>query len=144
MRCSWGCVAVLLLNAALEYVYSLSQYRARIQFPDLLQRPRLPVFASAIFQSKFAKYFYWASVPGWALGIWLLHGRPRTLVLAATVTAVLLCVYTATYLYLEGDWWLPLPIYIEHALFAPFWTAAIARLLGLAGSDGCARFPMDA
>jgi hypothetical protein len=55
-----GWVAVLLLNAALEYVYSLSQYRARIQFPDLLQRPRLPVFASAIFQSKFAKYFYWA------------------------------------------------------------------------------------
>jgi hypothetical protein len=62
-----GWVAVLLLNAALEYVYSLSQYRARIQFPDLLQRPRLPVFASAIFQSKFAKYFYWASVPGWRL-----------------------------------------------------------------------------
>ena len=90
VRCAvlGGCVAVLLLSGALEYVYSLSQYTARVQFPDLLQRPRLPVFASAIFQSKFAKYFYWACVPGWALGIWLLHGRPRTLVLAAAVTAV--------------------------------------------------------
>jgi hypothetical protein len=132
VRCAvlGGCVAVLLLSGALEYVYSLSQYTARVQFPDLLQRPRLPVFASAIFQSKFAKYFYWACVPGWALGIWLLHGRPRTLVLAAAVTAVSLSVYAAAYLYLEGEWWLPLPIYIEHALFALFWTAAIAGYWG--------------
>jgi hypothetical protein len=35
-----GCVAVLLLSGALEYVYSLSQYTARVQFPDLLQRAR--------------------------------------------------------------------------------------------------------
>jgi len=33
-----GCVAVLLLSGALEYVYLLSQYTARVQFPDLLGR----------------------------------------------------------------------------------------------------------
>jgi hypothetical protein len=49
---------------------------------------------------------------------------------AAAVTAVSLSVYTAAYSYLEGDWWLPLPIYIEHALFALFWTAAIAGYWG--------------
>ena len=38
--------------------------------------------------------------------------------------------YSAAYLYLEGNWWLPLPIYIEHALFALFWTAAIAGYWG--------------
>jgi hypothetical protein len=124
------CVAVLFLSGALEYVYSLSQYTARVQFPDLLGRPRLSVFASAIFHSKFAGYFYWACVPGWALGIWLLRGRSWTLTLAAAVSAVSLSAYAAAYLYLAGDWWLPLPIYIEHALFALFWTAAIAGYWG--------------
>ncbi len=83
VRCAvlGSCVAVLLLSGALEYVYLLSQYTARVQFPDLLQRPRLPLFASAVFWSKFARYFYWACVPGWALGIWLLRGRAWTLTL---------------------------------------------------------------
>ena len=38
IRCAvlGGCVAVLLLSGALEYVYSLSQYTARVQFTDLL------------------------------------------------------------------------------------------------------------
>ena len=39
--------------------------------------------------------------------------------------------YVTAYLYLElGNWVLPLPIYIEHALFALFWTAAIAGYWG--------------
>src|SRR5215471_9684921 len=72
-----GCVAVLALSGALEYVYSLSQYTARVQFPDLLQRPRAIETTSVFFLSKYAKYFYWTCAPGWVLGIWLLHGRPR-------------------------------------------------------------------
>jgi len=123
-------VAVLFLSGALEYVYSLSQYTARVQFPDLLQRLRLPTTASAVFNSKYAKYFYWSCVPGWALGIALLRGRPRILVLAAAVSALSLLAYSAAYLHLEGNWWLPLPVYIEHALFALFWTAAIAGYWG--------------
>ncbi len=132
VRCAvlGGCVAVLLLSGALEYVYLLSQYTARVQFPDLLQRPRLPLFASAIFWSKFARYFYWACVPGWALGIWLLRGRAWTLTLAAAVSAVSLSAYMTAYLYLDGNWWLPLPLYLEHALFALFWTAAVAGYWG--------------
>jgi len=133
VRCAvlGSCAVVLLLSGALEYVYSLSQYTARVQFPDLLQRPRLPLFASVIFQSNFAKYFYWACVLGWTLGIWLLHGRAQALVLAAAASAVSLIAYTIAYLYLElGNWVLPLPIYIEHALFVLFWTAAIAGYRG--------------
>src|SRR6266849_9562763 len=134
VRCAvlGSCVIVLLLSGALEYVYSLLQYTARVQFPDLLQRPRLPEFASVIFRSNVAKYFYWACVPGWTLGIWLLHGRAQALVLAAAASAVSLVAYATAYLYLElGNWVLPLPIYIEHALFAPlFGTAAIAGYRG--------------
>jgi hypothetical protein len=126
-----SCAAVLLLSGALEYVHLLSEYTARVQFPDLLQRPHLVAFASVIFQSNFAKYFYWAYAPGWTLGIWLLHGRAQSLVLAAAASAVSLVAYATAYLYLEvGNWVLPLPIYIEHALFALFWTAAIAGYWG--------------
>src|SRR5215831_4593482 len=132
VRCAvlGGCVTVLLLSGALEYVYSLSQYTARVQFPDLLQRARSLETTSVFFVSKYAKYFYWACVPGWVLGIWLLRGRLRILVLAAAVSALSFVAYSTAYLYLEGNWWLPVPIYIEHALFALFWTGAIAGYWG--------------
>src|SRR5262249_28531687 len=125
-----GCVAVLALSGALEYVYSLSQYTARVQFPDLLQRARSLETTSVFFVSKYAKYFYWASAPGWALGIWRLRGRPRILVVAAAVSALAFLAYSTAYLHLEGNWWLPVPIYIEHALFALFWTGAVAGYWG--------------
>jgi hypothetical protein len=132
VRCAvlGGCVAVLLLSGALEYEYSLSQYTARVQFPDLLKRPRTLETASVIFVSKYAEYFYWACAPGWALGIWLLRCRPRILVLAAAVSALAVLTYSTAYLQLEGSWWLPVPIYIEHALLALFWTGAIAGYWG--------------
>jgi hypothetical protein len=132
VRCAvlGGCVAVLLLSGALEYVYSLSQYTARVQFPDLLRRPRLPETTSVFFLSKYAGDFYWACVPGWALGLWLLHGRPRLLVLTAAVSALSFLAYATAYLHLAGNWWLPVPVYIEHALFALFWTGAIAGYWG--------------
>jgi hypothetical protein len=134
VRCAvlGGCVALLFLSGALDYVYSLSQYTARVQFPDLLQRPRLPQTTSVIFKSKFAAYFYWSCLLGWVLGIWLLRGRPRALVIAAAASAFSFLVYSMAYLHLEGNWWLPLPIYIEHALFALFWTGAIAGYWGAA------------
>src|SRR6516164_9292953 len=125
-----GCVAVLALSGALEYVYSLSQYTARVQFPDLLQRPRALATTSLFFESKYAKDFYWACVPGWALGLWLLPGRPRILVLAAAVSALSFLAYATAYLHSTGNWWLPVPIYLEHALFALFWTGAIAGYWG--------------
>src|SRR5262249_2032789 len=59
-----------------------------------------------------------------------LRGRSWTLTLAAAVSAVSLSAYIAAYLYLDGVWWLPLPIYIEHVLFVLFWTAAIAGYWG--------------
>src|SRR5215831_8017895 len=125
-----GFVAVLALSGPLEYVYSLSQYTARVQFPDLLQRARSLETTSVFFMSKYAKYFYWACAPGWALGIWRLRGRPRLLVVAAAVSALAFLAYSTAYLHLAGNWWLPVPIYIEHALFALFWTGAIAGYWG--------------
>jgi hypothetical protein len=132
VRCAvlGGCVIVLLLSGTLEYVYSLSQYTARVQFPDLVGRPRIPEYASVLFQSEFATYFYSCCALGWVIGIWLQRGRPRILVLAGAVSAVSLFVYSSAFLYLPGNWWLPIPFYVEHALFPLFWTAAIAGYWG--------------
>jgi hypothetical protein len=125
-----ACVALLLLSGALEYAYSLSQYTARVQFPDLLRRPPDAVFASAVVSSKYARYFYYACAPGWALGVRLLSDRPRTLVLAAIISGLALLVYAATFLHVGGNWPLPLPLYLEHALFPLFWTAAVTGYWG--------------
>src|SRR5258708_7818425 len=130
-------------NRSIPAVYSLSQYTARVQFPDLLERPRAPLFASAIFQSKFARYFYWACAPGWALGIWLLRGRSWTLTLAAAVSAVSLSAYIAAYLYLSGNWWLPLPIYIGMFSLRTLLDGGDRRLLGRVEGPGCAPSTMD-
>src|SRR5262245_25643874 len=108
----------------------MNVYTARVQFPELLQRPRALETTSVFFVSKYAKYFYWACVPGWALGLWLLRGRPRILVLAAAVSALSFLAYATAYLHSTGNWWLPVPIYLEHALFALFWTGAIASYWG--------------
>ena len=132
VRCAvlGGCVVLLILGGALEYVYLLSQYTARVQFPDLLLRPRDAVFASVVSSSKYGIYFYCTCVPGWMLGTWLLRGRPRTLVVSAAVSACVFLAYCIAYLFLDRDWWLPVPIYLEHALLALFWTAAIAGYWG--------------
>jgi hypothetical protein len=132
VRCAvlGGCMVLLFLSGVLEYAYSLSQYTARVQFPDLLRRPPDAVFVSAAVSSKYAKYFYYTCVPGWALGISLLRHRPRTLVLAAISSGLALLAYGTTFLHMGGNWPLPLPLYLEHALFPLFWTAAVAGYWG--------------
>src|SRR5436190_3565513 len=54
-----------------------------------------------------------------------------------------LLAYSVAFLYLPGHWWLPIPLYIEHTLFALFWTAAIAGYWGGTASAGSARSPLD-
>jgi hypothetical protein len=125
-----GCVAILLLSGALEYVYLLSQYTARVQFADLLGRPRLREYTSVLFRSDFAAYFYGSCALGWALGNLVLRGRPLVLVLAGAVSGLSFFTYACAYVYSAGHWWLPIPIYIEHTLFPLFWTAAIAGYWG--------------
>jgi hypothetical protein len=124
-----GCAAALLLSGALEYVYSLSQYTARVQFADL-DRSRLPEYTSVLFRSQFASYFYGSCALGWVLGILLLRGRPRILALTGAASGLSFFTYACAYMYSAGHWWLPIPIYIEHTLFPLFWTAAIAGYWG--------------
>jgi hypothetical protein len=124
-----GFTAALLLSGALEYVYSLSQYAARVQFADL-DRSRLPEYTSVLFRSQFGSFFYGSCVLGWVLGILLLRSRSRILVLTGAASGLSFFLYACAYMCSAGHWWLPIPIYIEHTLFPLFWTAAIAGYWG--------------
>ena len=146
VRCAvlGGCVAVLLLSGALEYVYSLSQYTARVQFPDLLQRPRLPVFASAIFQSKFAKILL-LGLRAW-LGAWNLaaarsttNSRPGR----SGERRFIICLYRGLLVF--GGRLVAASAHLHRACsLRTVLDGGNRRLLGWAGGAGCARFPVDA
>src|ERR1700730_11054856 len=53
-----GCGIVLFLVGALEYLRTLSQYTARVQFPAVGDRLRMVEFVSTAFISPSTKYFY--------------------------------------------------------------------------------------
>src|SRR5262249_30829679 len=124
------CLVLLLLTGALGYVYTLSQYTARVQFAAVVDRPRLVPFVSTAFYSSTTKYYYLACALGWLLGILALRGRPRVLVLAAATTCVLYVAYGMAFLRLKVPWTAPIPVYVEHALFPLFLAAGVAGYWG--------------
>jgi hypothetical protein len=124
------CLVLLFLTGALEYVYTLSQYTARVQFAAVVDRPRLLPFVSTASYSSATKFYYLACALGWLLGILVLHGRPRVLVLAATTTCVLYFAYCMSFLLLNVPWTAPIPVYVEHSLFPLFLAAAVAGYWG--------------
>src|SRR5439155_4382697 len=64
------CLILLLLSGAAEYLYTLTLYTTRVQFPALGDRLRAPdLQASALFYSPYIKYFYFAWLLGWVLGL---------------------------------------------------------------------------
>jgi hypothetical protein len=124
---------VLFLSGALEYLRTLSQYTARVQFPAVADRPRMVEFVSTVFVSPNTKYFYLACALGWLLGIALLRARPRLLCVAAAVSFVCFLAYSAVYLVLEGAPWMPpIPIYVEQCLLPLYLAAGVVGYWGAA------------
>lgn len=128
IRCAvlGGCLVLLVLSGALEYVFYLSQYTARVQFADAVSRPSAFVYASILYQSPTAKQYYVLCIIGWIFGLFLTKGRQKALVVAASVSALGLSIYTTLFLIGSSRWWLPLPVYVEHVLFPLFVVAAAA------------------
>ena len=148
------CGIVLFLAGALEYLRTLSQYTARVQFPAVADRPRMVEFVSTAFISPGTKYFYLACALGWLLGLALLRARPRVLCLAAATTFLCYVAYGAVYLVLEGAPWMPpIPTYVEQCVLplylaagvTGYWAAlhAAARITRLAAVQTLLR-PMHA
>jgi hypothetical protein len=124
-------VALLVASGAAEYVYTLSQYTARVQFPEVLDRVRGPGLASALSYSPNMKYYYLACALGWLLGLLTLRGRPRLFAAAGAVSCAAYAVYSVLYLLLlNGTWVLPIPTYVEQCLFPLLVTTAAAGYWG--------------
>jgi hypothetical protein len=124
-------VALLVASGAAEYLYTLSQYTARVQFPEVLDRVRGPGLASALFYSPNMKYYYLACALGWLLGLLALRGRSRLFAAAGAVSCVVYVAYSVLYLLLlNGTWVLPIPTYLEQCLFPLFVTTAVAGYWG--------------
>src|SRR5262249_51231697 len=133
VRCAaLGCCLVLsFVTGAAEYVYTLTQYTARIHFPGSGDRPIAPdLLASELFYSPYMKYFYILWALGWLLGLLTLQGRARLLVVTGMVSSLLLLGYTLLYLLLNVPWRAPLPEYLEHGLFPLFVMSAVAGYWG--------------
>jgi hypothetical protein len=140
VRCAaLGCCFVLLfLSGAADYVYTLTQYTARVQFATVIDRARgADLSASALFYSPYMKYFYLAWALGWLLGIFSLRGRERLLVIAACISCIALLVYVILYLLpLSVAWRLPLPVYVEQSLSVLFLVSAVAGFWGALRATG--------
>lgn len=129
------CLVLLVVSGAAEYLYTLSQYTARVQFAAALDRAREPTYVSALTYSSSLKYFYFACAVGWLLGLITLRGRARLLVIASIMVFAALIVYSVTYLLLQNGVWVgPIPIYLEQCLLVLFMTAAIGGVWGALSS----------
>src|SRR5262245_27192633 len=126
VRCAaLGCCLVLfLLTGVIGYVYTLTQYTARVFFS--LAWEAGTIAASIVFISpKTAGSYYGICAVGWLLGLLLARGRVRVLAIAGLVSFAIVVAYSTTFL-LTRKWWLLLPLYIEHSLFPLFTMAAMA------------------
>jgi hypothetical protein len=123
---------LLAVSGAAEYLLTLTLSTARFQFPALGDRVRLPDFrASAVFYSPYMKYFYFAWVSGWLLGLWTLRGRARVLVITGIASCAALLAQVLFYLLLENaPWSFPLPVYAEQSLLPLFLVSAVAGYWG--------------
>ena len=107
-------------------LYTLPRYTARVEFASLLVRPADIIYVSVLFASDYAKYWYGTCVVGWALGLIVQRGHPRVLVMAGVVSFASLFAYATAFLFMQPDWWLPLPIYIEQCMWPLFTAAGVA------------------
>jgi hypothetical protein len=127
------CAIILVVSGAAEYVLTLTLYTARVQFPTMADRLRLPdLAASGIFHSPYVKYFYLICAFGWSLGLLTLHGRARVFVIVGMASCSALLAKVLIYLLLQenASWSLPLPAYVEQSLFPLFLTSAMTGYWG--------------
>src|SRR5262249_34722418 len=98
-----GSFALLLASGALEYIYTLTRYTARVQFSTIVDRVRVPDYhASTLFYSPNTKYFFLVWSLGWLLGILLLKGRTRLLVIATLASFGVYCGLIIAYVLLAN------------------------------------------
>src|SRR5262249_33199863 len=125
------CLALILVSGAAEYLYTLSQYTSRVQFPLMVDRVRTPELVSALTSSPNMRTFYLGCMLGWLIGLVASRGRSRVLVAAGFISFLAWVAYSVVYvLILNKPWVPPLPIYVEQCLFPLYLASAVAGYWG--------------
>jgi hypothetical protein len=119
------CVLLLLASGAITYAHILTQYTARVAFSNIIHYTWDPLHASVVFIPQSTGGFYEICGLGWIFGALLARGRVRVFIVAGLSSFAILVALVAAYRLLP-EWWLPLPIYIEHGMFPLFITTGIA------------------
>jgi hypothetical protein len=118
--------ALLLGSGALLYIYTLTQYTARVYFSALLERRFAPSYVSILLSSPYGKYYYELCILGWVIGLVSAVGRVRVLVVTGSAAFISFLFYAVAFVLLDVNWWLPLPFYVEHSLAPLFMVSAVA------------------
>jgi hypothetical protein len=128
LRCAalTAALALLILSGPLLYAYMLIQFTSRVYFSEAAVRAFDIAYASILFTSPNAKYYYGLCTLGWVLGLVFARGRVRVLVAAGTAAFGFYVLYALAYLLLNVTWWLPLPVYVEHCLAYLFLASSVA------------------
>src|SRR5258708_2210576 len=119
-------LALLILSGPLLYAYTLTQSTARVFFSEVSERVFSIGYASMLFFSPNAKYFYGLCILGWAIGLILARGRVRVLVVTGVAAFGYYLLYMMAFVLLDVTWWLPIPFDIEHSLAYLFIASAVA------------------
>jgi hypothetical protein len=121
------CVLLLVITGAASYLYTISQYTSRVQFPELVDRPRSLALATTLAYSPNMKTFYLTCALGWLLGLVMSRGRLRLLAAAAAASFGAYVVYSVIYLLLLNAVWVPpIPTYLEQSLWVLYVAGAVA------------------
>src|SRR5712664_401522 len=128
LRCAALAVtlALLILSGPLLYAYTLTQSTARVYFSAVSERGFSIGYASMLFFSPNAKYYYGLCILGWAIGLILARGRVRVLVATGVAAFGYYLLYMMAFVLLDVTWWLPIPFDIEHCLAYLFIASAVA------------------
>jgi hypothetical protein len=119
-------LALLILSGPLLYAYTLTQFTARVFFSEVSERVFSIGYASMLFFSPNAKYFYGLCIFGWTIGLILARGRVRVLVVTGVAAFGCYLLYMMAFVLLDVVWWFPIPFYIEHSLAYLFIASAVA------------------
>ena len=96
------CLALMLVSGVAGYLYTLSQFTARVQYAHVVDRVRGPDFISAMTYSSNMKYFYLACAVGCLAGLVFLSGRAKILAGAALAALLTWALYSTVYLLLSS------------------------------------------
>lgn len=124
-------MAVLLwLIGPLEYLYVVLAGNARTMLNVEFVRPEVGVLtlSSAIFASKFALYAYVIAALGLLAGIVLADRRMQVVSGCCFLLLTGFFALMVYFLAIADRWALPMPIYLETAIFHIFWIVALAAI----------------